>query len=75
MTITPLRRMACTGEFAELDYVTRDGTDVQFVVSLDDEGFCGTFRCVQPSEWGWCSVGDEEFNLVRRYERVKDYRP
>lgn len=52
------------------DHVTRDGSDVQEVVEIDPDGFCGTFRCIVPPLSGWCAVGDEEYNLCRRYSVI-----
>ena len=72
--ITEVREYSDYGKFAVGDYVTRDGSDVQLVKDLDWGGECGTFVCVVAPADGWCAVGEEEFNLCRRYSRV-DYRP
>jgi hypothetical protein len=58
------------GGFSEGDHVTRDGTDVQLVKDMTNDGFSATFVCVQAPASGWCSIGEEEHNLCRRYERV-----
>lgn len=58
------------------DLVTRDGTDIHRVVEHNGspghapDGF--TVVCVSPPADGWCEVGDEEFNICRRYEWVTD---
>lgn len=61
------------------DYVTRDGTDIHIVVSLNSErADAGEFRCVvEPAIYGgdtdpWIRKGETEFNLTRRYDPV-DY--
>lgn len=59
------------GGFAEGDHVTRDGTDVHLVKDMTDDGYSATFVCVVAPASGWASVGEEEPNLCRRYERVK----
>lgn len=57
------------------DYVTRDGTDIQLVKEIDDFcDTCGTFVCVVAPKDNWCAVGEEEFNLCRRYSKI-DYTP
>lgn len=58
------------GGFSEGDHVTRDGSDVQLVKHMTDDGFSATFVCVVVPLSGWCAVGDEEHNVCRRYERV-----
>ena len=70
-TESEIRQFSEYGQFAVGDYVTRDGSDVQLVDSLDEDGYCGHFMCVVAPESGWCSVGDLEENLCRRYTRVK----
>lgn len=72
--ITEVRQHSEYGGFAVGDYVTRDGSDVQLVKDLTEDGFCGTFVCVVAPSSGWCAVGEDEFNLCRRYSRV-DYMP
>ena len=72
--LTEVRQYSEYGKFAVGDYVTRDGSDVQLVKDLDEDGYCGTFVCVVAPTRGWCEVGEEEFNLCDRYHRV-DYRP
>lgn len=53
------------------DLVTRDGTDVQRVISLDGDGAdTGEFECVKAPASGWCKVGEIEFNLTRRYAPI-----
>lgn len=58
------------GGYHEGDHVTRDGTDVQLVKDMTDDGFAATFVCVVAPASGWCQVGEEERNTCRRYERV-----
>lgn len=72
--LTEVRQYSEYGKFAVGDYVTRDGSDVQFVRELNEDGSCGFFVCVVAPSSGWCAVGEEEFNLCRRYSRV-DHRP
>lgn len=54
------------------DLVTRDGTDIHRVV--DHNGSDGhapdgmTVVCVKAPSGGWTKVGEEEFNVCRRYE-------
>ncbi|MEE7463631.1 hypothetical protein MFUR16E_21555 [Methylobacterium fujisawaense] len=58
------------------DLVTRDGTDIHRVVSHNGspghapDGF--TVVCVKAPAGGWTEVGEEEFNVCRRYEWVDD---
>jgi len=60
------------------DYVTRHGSDIHVVVSLNsDRADAGEFKCVvapEPNCEGvrWIEVGDIEFNTTRRYSPV-DY--
>ena len=72
--LTEVRQFSEYGKFAVGDYVTRDGSDVQLVQSLDEDGFCGTFVCIVAPSSGWCAAGEDEYNLCRRYSRV-DYKP
>lgn len=58
------------GSFSEGDHVTRDGTDVQLVKDMTDDGFAATFVCVVAPASGWIQVGEEERNVCRRYSRV-----
>lgn len=63
------------------DLVTRDGTDVHRVVDHNGsdgyppDGF--TVVCVKAPTEPWTDVGEEEFNVCRRYEPVGevDERP
>lgn len=54
------------------DLVSRDGTDVQRVTRVDDDGHCITVVCVRAPLTGWCKVGDMEDNLTRRYSFAGD---
>ena len=59
------------------DIVTRDGTDLQKVVEISDSGDLMLVECIRApvgyrQEDGtrgepWCEVGDQEWNLPRRY--------
>ena len=54
------------------DIVTRDGTDRHRVIDIT-EGWDGmTVLCIKEPASGWCKVGDEEYNLCRRYEFAGD---
>lgn len=59
------------GGFSEGDHVTRDGTDVQLVKDMTDDGFAATFVCVVAPLSAWCAVGEEERNVCSRYERLQ----
>ena len=53
------------------DYVTRDGSDVHRLISIDPcFADSGDFECVHPSDEGWCIVGEVESNLLERYRAV-----
>lgn len=64
-------------EFRVGDIVTRDGTDLQKILEINDAGDLILVVCVRaPSAWlnddgtrdePWCQVGEEEWNLSRRY--------
>ena len=56
--------------FAIGDLVTRDGTDLQRVISTDEDGIMITVVCIEAPRTPWCEVGDEETNLARRYGLV-----
>jgi hypothetical protein len=53
------------------DIVTRDGTDEHEVIEIDKDSYCMTVRCIKAPESRWATVGEEEFNLVRRYAFVR----
>lgn len=65
------------------DRVTRDGTDVQFVVDTNaSNGYPPdiiTVICLKAPADGWCKVGEHESNLARRYsfagETIDALRP
>lgn len=67
---TPIRRMEAGGQFAEGDYVTRDGTDVHLCTNLNESGDLADFLCVVPPADGWTTIGEVEANLTRRYTRT-----
>jgi hypothetical protein len=60
------------------DIVTRDGTDRQRVIEVDDDGMCMEVECIQApapyseGEKPWCEVGEREHNLQRRYTYADD---
>ena len=60
-------------QFKAGDFVTRDGTDIHEVVSIDsqDPGF-GCFRCVKEPKSGWIKIGEIEQNLTERYSLIKN---
>lgn len=60
------------------DYVTRNGTDIQRVISLDGpDADTGEFLCVkepaiyEACDEPWAKIGTVEFNLTRRYKPVE----
>ena len=62
-------------DFKAGDLVTRDGTDVHRVVKRDPGDNCMTVVCVQAPAASydgtrWTEVGEEEYNLCRRYSYV-----
>lgn len=59
------------GGFSEGDHVTRDGTDVHLVKDMTADGFAATFVCMVAPATGWTAVDEEEFNVCRRYARLK----
>ena len=52
------------------DLVTREGTDVQRVAEMMEDGTCAVFVCVVAPADGWCEVGESEFNLCARYTKI-----
>lgn len=57
-------------QFQVGDIVTRDGTDEHEVIEADDD-LCIRVRCTKAPREPWTEVGEEEFNLARRYELVR----
>lgn len=60
------------------DYVTRDGTDVHIVISLNDKrADAGEFQCViepaiyEGTDEPWIKKGEIETNLTRRYDPIE----
>lgn len=47
------------------EYATRDGSDVQRVISVTD--IFADFQCILAPLTGWCEVGEVEHNAMRRY--------
>jgi len=52
------------------DFVTRDGTDVHFVLSLDSD-LVKVVCVVEPND-KWAKPGELENNLTRRYTKIID---
>ena len=49
------------------DVVTRGGDDRHRVESVTEDGYAMTVVCIKAPAAGWCKVGEEEYNLCRRY--------
>lgn len=54
------------------DVVTRDGTDRQRIISINDARDLIDVECIRPSDFGWCKIGDSEFNVPWRYTYPDD---
>ncbi|MFZ5744450.1 MAG: hypothetical protein ACOY7T_08230 [Pseudomonadota bacterium] len=62
------------------DIVTRDGTDRQKVLEINDAGDLMLVECIsEPLGYlnddgtrgdPWCKIGEQEWNLTRRYEHA-----
>jgi hypothetical protein len=58
------------------DIVTRDGTDRQRVLEIDDDLI--TVECIrepvtyEPGDAPWCLLGERETNVTRRYSWPED---
>ena len=62
------------------DIVTRDGTDLQRILEINEAGDLITVECIkEPLGWlnddgtrgePWCRLGDREDNLARRYSHA-----
>jgi hypothetical protein len=69
-------RLSNPGWFMVGDLVSRDGTDLQEVIETNEEDAPDyppdliTVRCIRAPMDGWCTVGEEESNLARRYNLV-----
>lgn len=60
------------------DFVTRDGTDIHRVLSINEAGDLIDVVCVKAAlgylnddgtrDAPWCEIGDTESNLTRRYD-------
>lgn len=70
-SVQVLKRCSEQGGFAEGDQVTRDGTDIHVVRNMTSDGMCADFECVRAPADGWAAVGEVEYNLCRRYTRVR----
>jgi hypothetical protein len=53
------------------DIVTRDGTDEHEIIEIDEWADLMTVRCVKEPHDPWAKIGEEERNLVRRYDFVR----
>ena len=71
MTFATLLTYSEQGGFAEGDTVTRDGTDLHIVRNMTADGMCAEFECIKAPADGWAAVGEVEYNLCRRYTRVR----
>ncbi len=59
------------GDFGMGDYVTRDGTDIQFVEEY--EPGIMTVVCIVPPSDNWIQRAEVECNLPRRYSRINKH--
>lgn len=53
------------------DIVSRIGTDEQEIIDIGPFGDTFTVKCIKAPHDGFCSVGDCESNIPRRYELVR----
>lgn len=59
------------------DIVTRDGTDEHEILEIDYDWITMTVKCIkEPKIWEgsdepWIKLGEEESNLIRRYELIR----
>lgn len=58
-------------DFLVGDIVTRDGTDEHEIIEIQPGDNCMTVRCIKEPLSGWTTIGEEEFNLIRRYTFVR----
>lgn len=75
MTITRMARPTGIFDpetFQGGDLVTRDGTDVQRVIYVNEDGTAIEVECVKAPSSGWCKVGEREYNMARRYDFASD---
>lgn len=56
--------------FALGELVTRDGSDVQQVVEVDQGYGSIMVECLKAPDSGWCKVGEREHNMAGRYTRI-----
>jgi hypothetical protein len=52
------------------DIVTRDGSDLQRIISATDDVV--EVECVRPPRSRWCRVGERETNMAARYSYPAD---
>jgi|JI6StandDraft_1071083.scaffolds.fasta_scaffold79693_1 hypothetical protein len=60
------------------DIVTRDGTDLQKIIEINDVGDLILVECIKEPlgylnddgsrDTPWCALGEQEWNISRRYE-------
>lgn len=62
--------MNINSQFKVGDFCSRDGTDVHEVMEIDTGEDFMLVRCVVAPLGKWCAVGDTEWNLTRRYDKV-----
>ena len=53
------------------DIVSRNGDDRQVVIEVSPEYNAMTVRCTKAPRSGWVEVGEEEFNMMRRYYLIE----
>jgi hypothetical protein len=53
------------------DIVSRDGSDEQEVIGIDNDWGQITVKCIKEPKSGWCKLGDVETNLARRYTLIR----
>lgn len=53
------------------DKITRDGTDIHVIERVVGEGSDIIYvRCLKPSTFGWCKVGETEAESARRWHFI-----
>lgn len=53
------------------DLVTRDGSDLHVIESIDYDYMIMTVRCIKEPDDKWIEFDETEDNLIRRYTLVK----
>ena len=57
------------------DIVSRVGSDEQRITKIDYSGMSISVVCIKRPHDGFCEVGDEEDNVIRRYSFVRKGLP